>query len=104
MPLHLKSAATAGVTYIVSMAATTSIEEIAQAAPTGRRWMQAYLRRDRGITRASLERAAAAGCLLVASLVSVNAAAGVAAASSGRPGPPPNVFAPTGNRRCQFPL
>jgi hypothetical protein len=39
--------------------------------------------------------AAAAGCLLVASLVSVHAAAGVAAASSGRPGPPPNVFAPT---------
>jgi 4-hydroxymandelate oxidase len=57
-----RAAARSGVTYVVSMAATTSIEEIAQAAPTGRHWMQAYVRRDRGITRASLERAAAAGC------------------------------------------
>ena len=57
-----RAAVRAGVTYVVSMAATTAIEEIAQAAPGGRRWMQAYIRRDRGITRACLERAAAAGC------------------------------------------
>jgi 4-hydroxymandelate oxidase len=57
-----RAAARTGVTYVVSMAATTSIAEIARAAPAGRRWMQAYLRRDRGITRACLERAAAAGC------------------------------------------
>jgi 4-hydroxymandelate oxidase len=57
-----RAAARAGVTYVVSMAATTSIEEIARAAPDGHRWMQAYLRRDRGITRACLEGAAAAGC------------------------------------------
>ena len=48
--------------YVVSMAATTSIEEIAHEAPNGARWMQAYVRRDRGLTRASLERAAACGC------------------------------------------
>ncbi len=57
-----RAAARSGVTYVVSMAATTSIEEIAHVAPTGRHWMQAYMRRDRGITRAALERAAAAGC------------------------------------------
>ncbi len=60
-----RAAAQAGVTYVVSMAATTSIEDIAGAAPTGRLWMQAYVRRDRGITRACLERAGAAGCRAV---------------------------------------
>jgi len=60
-----RAAARAGVTYVVSMAATTAIEEISQAAPDGRHWMQAYIRRDRGITRACLERAAAAGCQAV---------------------------------------
>jgi len=60
-----RAAAHAGATYVVSMAATISIEEIAHAAPTGRHWMQAYMRRDRGITRACLERAADAGCRAV---------------------------------------
>jgi 4-hydroxymandelate oxidase len=60
-----RAAARAGVTYVVSMAATTAIEDIALAAPDGRRWMQAYIRRDRGITRSCLERAAAAGCRAV---------------------------------------
>jgi 4-hydroxymandelate oxidase len=57
-----RAAAKAGVVYVVSMAATTSIEAIARAAPTGTRWMQAYVRRDRGLARAALERAAACGC------------------------------------------
>ncbi len=57
-----RAAAKAGVVYVVSMAATTSIEDIAREAPTGARWMQAYVRRDRGLARASLERAAACGC------------------------------------------
>jgi 4-hydroxymandelate oxidase len=60
-----RAAADAGVIYVVSMAATTSVEEIAAAAPAGARWMQAYVRRDRGLTRASLERAAAARCRAV---------------------------------------
>jgi 4-hydroxymandelate oxidase len=59
------AAAAAGMIYVVSMAATTPVEEIAAAAPEGARWMQAYVRRDRGLTRASLERAAAAGCRAV---------------------------------------
>ncbi|MGO8863238.1 MAG: alpha-hydroxy acid oxidase [Acidimicrobiales bacterium] len=60
-----RAAAAAGIVYVVSMVATTSVEEIGAAAPAGARWMQAYVRRDRGLTRASLERAAAAGCQAV---------------------------------------
>ena len=60
-----RAAERAGVTYVVSAAATTSIEDIAAAAPRGPRWMQAYVQRDRGITRAMLERAAASGCRAV---------------------------------------
>jgi 4-hydroxymandelate oxidase len=60
-----RAAEEAGVIYVVSMVATTAIEDIAATAPAGLRWMQAYVRRDRGLTRASLERAAAAGCQAV---------------------------------------
>ena len=60
-----RAAAEAGATYVVSMAATTSIEDIAAAAPGAPRWMQTYVRRDRGITRAVVERAATAGCSAV---------------------------------------
>jgi 4-hydroxymandelate oxidase len=60
-----RAAEKAGVIYVVSMVATTSIEDIAATAPAGLRWMQAYVRRDRGLTRASLERAAAVGCQAV---------------------------------------
>ncbi len=54
-------AAAAGITYTVSMAATTSLEDIAASAPGAPRWMQLYMFADRGITRACCERAAAAG-------------------------------------------
>jgi 4-hydroxymandelate oxidase len=57
-----RAAAAAGTIYVISMAATRSIEDIASAATDGVHWMQAYVRRDRGVTRAALERAAAAGC------------------------------------------
>jgi 4-hydroxymandelate oxidase len=60
-----RAAAATGVIYVVSMAATTSIEEIVASAPSGTHWMQAYMRRDRSVTRAGLERAAAAGCQAV---------------------------------------
>jgi 4-hydroxymandelate oxidase len=60
-----RAAARAGVTYIVSTMATTSIEDIAAAAPEAPRWMQVYVYRDRGRTRAMLERAAASGCSAV---------------------------------------
>src|SRR4029078_7470273 len=35
--------------------------EVAEAAPGGKRWMQVYLFRDRGVTRAMVEEAAEAG-------------------------------------------
>ena len=60
-----RGAAKAGAIYIVSAQATTAIEDIAKEAPTGPRWMQAYMMRDRGLTRAMLERAAAVGCSAV---------------------------------------
>jgi 4-hydroxymandelate oxidase len=60
-----RAAARAGVTYVVSAMATTSIEDLAAVAPHGPRWMQAYMHRDRGRTRAMLERAAASGSTAV---------------------------------------
>ena len=60
-----RAAARAGVTFVVSAMATTSIEDIAAAAPEAPLWIQGYLARDRGLTRTLLERAAAAGCAAV---------------------------------------
>jgi len=60
-----RAASRAGVTYVVSTMATTSIEDIAKEAPDAPRWMQAYVTRDRGRSRVMVERAAAAGCTAV---------------------------------------
>ena len=53
----------------MSTVASHTIEEVAAAAPDGRRWFQLYVQRDRAVTRALVERAAAAGyealCLTV---------------------------------------
>lgn len=61
------AAASAGVPYGLSTMATTSIEAIAKTA--AQRYFQLYMFRDRGLTRALLERAAAHGygalCLTV---------------------------------------
>jgi len=57
-----RAAERAGVPYVVSAMATTSIEEIAAETPRARRWMQAYVHRDRDRTRSMLERAARSGC------------------------------------------
>jgi 4-hydroxymandelate oxidase len=81
-----RGAAKAGAVYVVSAQATTAIEDIAQAAPTGPRWMQAYLLRDRGRTRAMLERAAAVGCSAVVLTVDSPGYPSPGAAS-GRPRP-----------------
>jgi 4-hydroxymandelate oxidase len=56
-----RGAARAGAVYCVSQTATTALEDIAAAAPDGRRWMQLYVQRDRGLTKSVCERAAAAG-------------------------------------------
>lgn len=69
-----RAAARAGVPYGLSTMATTSIEVVAEIG--GARYFQLYLFRDRGLTRALLERAAASGyralCLTVDTAVSGN--------------------------------
>jgi 4-hydroxymandelate oxidase len=60
-----RAAARCGVTFVVSTMATTAIEDIAAAAPGAPRWMQVYVYRDRGRSRAMVERAAAAGCTAI---------------------------------------
>ena len=55
------AAAAAGVTYTVSMVATTALEDIAAVAPGSPRWMQLYMQADRRVTQECCERAAEAG-------------------------------------------
>jgi 4-hydroxymandelate oxidase len=84
-----RGAAAAGTVFVVSMAATTSVEDVAASAPDGRHWAQMYMLRDRGRTRALAERVAAAGYRAV--VVSVDGAAvgrGGARASAGALAPP----------------
>ena len=63
-----RAATSAGIIQIVSTLSTQSLEEVATAA-NGQRWFQLYCYRDRGVTRALVERAEAAGytalCLTV---------------------------------------
>ena len=68
-PRH-EAATAAGAIHVVSTVASHTIEEVAEAAPGGRRWFQLYVQRDRGgQPRSLVERAAAAGyealCLTV---------------------------------------
>src|SRR4029450_4710519 len=51
----------AGLPYALSTLGTTSIEEVAAAAPTARKWFQLYVWRDRGAGKELVERAQAAG-------------------------------------------
>jgi 4-hydroxymandelate oxidase len=68
-----RAAARAGTVLVVSMAATTSLEDVTAAAPTGTHWAQMYMLRDRGLTRALAERARDAGYGAI--MVSVDGAA-----------------------------
>lgn len=72
-PATARAAARFGTVYVVSMAATTSLEDVAAAAPGAPRWAQMYMLRDRGRTRALAERARDAG--YVAIVASVDGAA-----------------------------
>lgn len=54
-------AARAGIPYALSTMGTTSIERLAAEAPTGRRWFQLYLWRDREASRDLVTRAAKSG-------------------------------------------
>jgi isopentenyl diphosphate isomerase/L-lactate dehydrogenase-like FMN-dependent dehydrogenase len=56
-----RAAAAAGSAICVSTLTSTRPAEVAAAAPEGKRWMQVYLFRDRGVTRAMIEEAAEAG-------------------------------------------
>jgi len=64
-----RGAAAAGAIHVVSTVASETLEAIAEAAPAGRRWFQLYVQRDREVTKALVQRAAAAGygalCLTV---------------------------------------
>lgn len=55
------AAARAGVPYTLSTYATTSITDVAQAAPAGRNWFQLYLMKDRAVSLAHLAEAAEQG-------------------------------------------
>lgn len=56
-----RSAQRYGVPYALSTMGTTSIEEVATAAPDSRRWFQLYLWRDRAASIELIDRAASAG-------------------------------------------
>jgi 4-hydroxymandelate oxidase len=56
-----RAAAAAGTVMCLSSLTSTRPAEVAAAAPEGKRWMQVYLFRDRGVTRAMVEEAAEAG-------------------------------------------
>ncbi len=55
-----RAAAAAGTVYTMSHGSTVSIEDLAAAVP-GRRWMQVFAYKDRGLTRDFVQRAQAAG-------------------------------------------
>ena len=56
-----RAATRAGLPYTLSTMATRSIEEVAIASGTGRRWFQVYVWRDRGLVKDMVDRAAAHG-------------------------------------------
>lgn len=57
-----RAAAAAGIPFALSTLGTTSIEEVAEASgPTGRRWFQLYMWKDRDRSLALVDRAALAG-------------------------------------------
>lgn len=55
------AAEAAGIPFTLSTMGTTSIEDVAAAAPAGRNWFQLYMWNDRESSLALVERAAAAG-------------------------------------------
>lgn len=55
------AAAAAGLPYTLSTYATTSITDVAAAAPQGRNWFQVYLMKDRSVTLDHLAEAASQG-------------------------------------------
>lgn len=60
-PAVVRVAERAGIPYALSTMGTTSIEDVAAAAPKARRWFQLYVWKDRSAGEALMRRAAAAG-------------------------------------------
>lgn len=60
-PAVARVAARTGIPYALSTMGTTSIEDVAAAAPTGRTWFQLYVWKDRAAGEELMARAAAAG-------------------------------------------
>ncbi|KAK9702101.1 FMN-dependent dehydrogenase [Popillia japonica] len=58
---NARAAATHGTVFILSTIATSSIEQIAEAAPNGLNWFQLYIYVDREVTRNLVRRAEKAG-------------------------------------------
>jgi 4-hydroxymandelate oxidase len=56
-----RAAAGAGTLYVASTLATTSLEDVATAAPNADRWFQLYVHKDRAFTRRLADRAKNAG-------------------------------------------
>lgn len=64
-----RAAARIGAGFCLSTMATTTIEDLAAAAPGF--WFQLYVQKDRGVTRSFVERAEAAGCPVLCLTVDV---------------------------------
>lgn len=60
-PAVARVAARAGIPFALSTLGTTSIEDLAEAVPSGRRWFQLYLMSDRDYTQELVSRAWSAG-------------------------------------------
>ncbi|XP_045472724.1 hydroxyacid oxidase 1-like [Harmonia axyridis] len=58
---NVRAAQAMGTVYILSTLATSSIEEVAQAAPDCTKWFQLYIFKDRSVTRDLVSRAERAG-------------------------------------------
>ncbi|XP_014488453.1 PREDICTED: peroxisomal (S)-2-hydroxy-acid oxidase GLO1 isoform X2 [Dinoponera quadriceps] len=58
---NARAAQAAGTIFILSTISTSSIEEVAKAAPTGIKWFQLYVYRDRNVTLNLIKRAERSG-------------------------------------------
>ncbi|XP_055590834.1 uncharacterized protein LOC129742920 [Uranotaenia lowii] len=56
-----RAAAKVGIPYVMSSMASSTIDEVVQAAPEGVRWMQTYIHRNRNIARALVRQAESNG-------------------------------------------
>ncbi|XP_059479600.1 uncharacterized protein LOC132199120 [Neocloeon triangulifer] len=58
---NARAAEKLGSIFVLSTLSTTSLEDVAAAAPTARKWFQLYIYKDREVTRQLVKRAANAG-------------------------------------------